>query len=210
MLCLALLTISISLTSHPSPLTSLSLTSLSLTSSAAPEVIPKETAAHFCQLLINDNGNIYPLSHQARRLLSPEYSPQSTDSCIQTPEQLFTSYIFQEDNWQVLRLFPHLADDGTVSWYAPADDLPASLGTEHQKYIREVLPRLKAEVEACRWQTVDAYIDKMIEYQCQFGGKSRNTSPNPTLFLIIGALLLSGYLFFRIFTVELKDRIWRH
>jgi len=183
-LCLALLTTCIPLNSHPSPLTSL----------AAAEVIPKQTAARFCLLFINDNGNIYPLSYQARRLMSPDSHLHSTDSCLQTPEQLFTSYIFQQDNWQVLRLFPHLADDGSVSWYAPADNLPTSLGPEHQKYIREVLPRLKAEMQAGHWQTVNAYIDKMIKYQCQFGGKSRNTSPNPTLILIISTLLVLGFL----------------
>ena len=133
---------------------------------ATPKVIPQKQAAHFCQLFINDGKDIFPLSYHAHRVLTP------TDSL--RAEQQFISYLFLHDNWQVLRIFPHLADDGTVNWYAPADDLPASLGTEHQKYIREVLPRLQREIVAENWPVVDDCIDKMIRYQCQFGGSRNN------------------------------------
>lgn len=174
---------------------------------ADPPIIPKAQAARFCQLFLYDGHNIMPLSHHARRLMKPNSRLLPADSSQLTSEQMFATYVLYQDNWRSLRLFPHLATDGTVSWYAPADNIPESVGEEHQKYIREVLPRLKAEVQAGHWQAVDAYIDKMIEYQCQFGGKSCNTSGNPTLFLIIGALLLLGYLFFRTFAVGLRNRI---
>lgn len=159
---------------------------------AASDIIPKEQAVHFCQLLINDGQSIMPLSAHARRMLT------STDSL--TVEQMFTSYIFQQDNWQVLRIFPHLSDDGTVNWYAPADELPASLGTEHQKYIREVLPRLQREIIAENWPVVEDCIDKMIQYQCKYGGESVQTSAVPTYFLYILALFLAIiWLFTRLF-----------
>ena len=79
---------------------------------AAPVTIPQAQAAHFCQLLINDDGEVYPLSYQAHHLLTPN------DSL--TVEQLFMTFIFHDDNWQVLRIFPHTADDGT-SWQVLAD-----------------------------------------------------------------------------------------
>lgn len=165
---------------------------------AVPEVLPKHIASHFCQLFINDGEEILPLSYHARRILSPD------DSL--TVEQLFTSYIFQQDNWQVLRIFPHQSDDDTVNWYAPADDLPASLGTEHQKYIREVLPRLQREITAGNWPVVDDCIDKMIRYQCKYGGKSAQTSTVPTYFLYIFALFLAIFWLFTRLFVTLRPK----
>ena len=93
-----------------------------------------------------------------------------------TVEHQFMSYVFYNDNWQSLRLFPHRQADGTVNWYSPADELPASIGLEHQKYIREVFPRMQQEIEAGNWNTVDAYIDRMIEYQCTFGSATPTTN----------------------------------
>ena len=75
-----------------------------------------------------------------------------------------------------------------VSWYSATDKLPASIDSEHQKYIREVFPRLVAEVQAGNWSTVDDYIDRMIQYQCQFGGQK--LPPRPSSAAIIGIFLL--------------------
>ena len=102
-------------------------------------------------------------------------------------EQIFAGYILLADGWQTMRLFPH-QENGVVSWYSATDKLPASIGSEHQKYIREVFPRLVAEVQTGDWETVDAYIDRMIQYQCQFGGSklpSRTSSA-----AIVGIFLL--------------------
>lgn len=126
------------------------------------------SARHFCRLLLNDGTTISPLSYHAQRLLVPNDS--------MTVEQQFMSYVFYNDNWQSLRLFPHRQADGTINWYAPADKLPASIGLEHQKYIREVFPRMQQEIEAGNWNTVDAYIDRMIEYQCTFGSATPTTN----------------------------------
>ena len=102
-------------------------------------------------------------------------------------EQIFAGYILLADGWQTMRLFPH-QEDGVVSWYSATDELPASIGSEHQKYIREVFPRLVAEVQAGHWSTVDAYIDRIRQYQCQFGGKK--LPPRPSSAAIIGIFLL--------------------
>lgn len=175
---------------------------------AAPSVMPKEQAAHFCQLFLYDGNNIMPLSHHARRLMKSDTHLQSTDSCVLTPEQMFTSYILYQENWRSLRLFPH-NEGGTISWYAPADDIPESIGEEHKKYIHEVMPRLKAEVQAGHWQTVDAYIDKMIEYQCRFSGNGTSTatiSAKPiyviAFFFLINLVL---YLFIRNFAPQKEE-----
>ena len=102
-------------------------------------------------------------------------------------EQIFAGYVLLADGWQTMRLFPH-QENGAVSWYSATDELPASIDSEHQKYIREVFPRLVAEVQAGHWSTVDAYIDRMIKYQCQFGGQK--LPPRPSSAAIIGIFLL--------------------
>jgi len=149
------------------------------TSQASPGVMPRQQAAHFCQLLINDGQGISPLSAHARRIMTPG------DSL--TAEQQLTVYIFQMRNWESLRIFPHLSADGSVCWYAPADELPASLHPEHQKYIHEVLPRLRQEMMAGHWESVDSCIDRMLCYQCQFGGTAQ--ASQPSLFMIISIFL---------------------
>ena len=69
---------------------------------------------------------------------------------------------------QTLRIFPHVQGREAV-WYAPTDNLPTSIDAEHRKYISEVFDRLNAAVHASNWSLVDAFIDKMIQYQCRFG-----------------------------------------
>ena len=110
-------------------------------------------------------------------------------------EQIFTGYILLADGWQTMRLFPH-QENGVISWYSATDELPASINSEHQKYIHEVFPRLVAEVQAGDWKTVDAYIDRMIQYQCQFG--SKKFPPRPSSSAIIGLF----FLFFASFLIK--------
>lgn len=154
-----------------------------------PRVLPQKQAAHFCRLLLNDGeGSIYPISVYARRLtmLLCHDDHYGTFSA----EQVFTGLIFFYDDWQqepmpfsngqgrvlmeelhsgqTLRLFPHTKQKKTI-WYAPTDQLPASLDKEHQKYIREVFSRLNALVQSSNWKAVDEFIDRMIQYQCRFG-----------------------------------------
>jgi hypothetical protein len=146
--------------------------------------LPKAQAKHFCQLLINDGNSIAPLHYHARNLMTQE------DSL--TAEQLFAGYIFFQDNWKTMRFFPHTGEDGTVTWYAPTDQLPSTLSPEHQKYIREVFPRLSNEIQAGNWETVDAYIDKMIEYQCKYGGGEAADTIEPSHLIGMIVLFLIG------------------
>ena len=154
--------------------------------SASPLVIPQQQAAHFCQLFVAENSSLSTLSRRAYQMIS-----QPDDSL--SVEQIFAGYVLLADGWQTMRLFPH-QENGVVSWYRATDELPASIGSEHQKYIREVLPRLVAEVQAGNWSTVDAYIDRMIQYQCQFGGQK--LPPRPSSAAIIGIFLLFPVLMF--------------
>ena len=146
--------------------------------SAAPLVIPQKQAAHFCQLFISNNSSVSTLSMQAHRMIKPD------DSL--SVEQIFAGYVLLADGWQTMRLFPH-QENGVISWYSATDELPVSIGSEHQKYIREVFPRLVAEVQAGDWKTVDAYIDRMIQYQTQFGGQKLPVHPSSAA--IIGIFL---------------------
>ena len=155
--------------------------------SASPLVIPQKQAAHFCQLLVSESPSVSTLALRAHQMIPPD------DSL--SVEQIFAGYVLLADGWQTMRLFPH-QEDGVVSWYSATDELPASIGSEHQKYIREVFPRLVAEVQAGHWQTVDAYIDRMIQYQCQFGGQKLPLRPSPSaiigIFFLFLALLIPG------------------
>ena len=155
--------------------------------SASPLVIPQQQAAHFCQLFVSDNSSLSTLSRRAHQMI------QADDSL--SVEQIFAGYVLLADGWQTMRLFPH-QEDGVVSWYSATDELPASIDSEHQKYIREVFPRLVAEVQLGNWSTVDAYIDRMIQYQCQFG--SKKFPPRPSSSAIIGLF----FLFFASFLIK--------
>ena len=167
---------------------------------ASPRTLPKAQALHFCQLLFNDGeGSVRLLNTYAQNLV--------TVLCGQarygdyTAEQVFTGLIFYFDDWMrepfimtadaerqqfvyelcsgsTLRIFPHKSGAGAVSWYTPTGRLPESIDAEHRRYIQEVFTRLNAEVKAEHWETVDAYIDSMIKYQCQFGGNPPSQSPS--------------------------------
>ena len=169
---------------------------------AKPLVLPQEISAHFCQLLISDGGSLSPISVHAHRTMQPD------DSL--SVEQIFAGYVLLADGWQTMRLFPH-QEDGAVSWYSATDKLPASIDSEHQKYIREVFPHLVAEVQAGDWETVDAYIDRMIQYQCQFGGKKLPARPSSAaiigIFLIFFASFLIKYLLYQRKTVSLQRNL---
>lgn len=162
-----------------------------------PRTLPQEQAVHFCRLLcdfesqtsnLRSQTTIYPLSVYARRLTM--LLCHDTRYGNYSAEQVFTGLIFYYDDWvaerlpysngegrylmeelhsgHTLRLFPHVVG-GRATWYAPTDQLPASLGTEHQKYVSEAFPRLNALVQANDWKAVDTFIDRMIRYQCKFG-----------------------------------------
>ena len=144
-----------------------------------PLVLPEKQAAHFCQLFIADDSSVSTLLLRAHRMIQPD------DSL--SVEQIFAGYVLLADGWQTMRLFPHQENE-VVSWYSATEELPNSISPEHQKYIREVFPRLIAEVQAGHWSTVDAYIDRMIQYQCQFGGSKLPARPSSAA--IIGIFLL--------------------
>lgn len=179
--------------------------------SAAPRVLPREQATHFCRLLFSDDGKIYPLSIYAQHLTAMLCGDLHYGEY--TPEQVFTGLIFFYEDWskepmpfsngqgrvvieelhsgQTLRLFPHF-EGSQIRWYAPTDVLPQNLDAEHRKYIQEVFFRLDAEVQAGRWAAVDDCIDKMIAYQCRFGGTEQAADTHLWL-AVLPLLLLFGF-----------------
>ena len=156
-------------------------------------VMPRATAAHFCQLMVCDNnGNIQSLNSYIHRQPSDD-----TDSL--SFAQSFCTYIFNYGGWQSLRIFPHTRTNGNITWYAAEDRLPDDVDSEHQKYIHDVFPRLIAEIEAENWSQVDAYIDRMLEYQTTFASL-RKPSPDtsrtsPVILFLLFALFLAFPLF---------------
>ena len=153
--------------------------------SASPLVIPQKQAAHFCQLFVSENSSLSTLSRRAHQMI------QADDSL--SVEQIFAGYVLLADGWQTMRLFPH-QENGVISWYSATDELPASINSEHQKYIHEVFPRLIAEVQAGHWETVDAYIDRMSQYQCQFGGQKLPARPSSAAIIGIFLLFFASFL----------------
>ena len=190
-------------------------------------VLPQQQAAHFCRLLYySDDGNVYPLSVYAQHLTallcgSLSYGEYSA-------EQVFTGLIFFYDEWelermpfsngqgrilmeelhsgQTLRVFPH-STDGTLTWYTPTDSIPTAIGDEHRKYIHEVFTRLNGEVQAGNWENVDAFIDRMIEYQCRFGDNADKAAlPKPQTIVLWLIPVLVLFLVSYYMTYNRKDK----
>lgn len=154
--------------------------------------LPKATAAHFCQLLVCDNnGRVMSLNSYIRQ--------QAISSDSLSIAQSFCTYIFQYGGWQSLRIFPHSTPDGRISWHAAEESLPSTIDAEHQRYIREVFPRILTEIEAENWAQVDAYITRMLEYQTTFASpipikKDDGTlpsAPSPALLFLPFLLFLA-------------------
>ena len=176
--------------SHPIIVLTLLLFAGSVSLSAM--TLPQKQAKHFCQLLVCDNENkVRPLSIFIRQ----QPSEQNDSLSI---EQLFMVYVHDYKGWQTLRIFPHQTTDGSIAWYAPTDELPKNMSEEHQKYIREVFPRLLAEMEAGNWDTADAYIDRLIQYQCRFGSSSDTTRRPYPIILFLVLLLVGGFILVRL------------
>ena len=169
----------------------------SLFTSAKPIVIPQAQAQHFCQLLISDGASVSPLSVHAHKTIQPE------DSL--SVEQIFAGYILLADGWQTMRIFPH-QEQGKVAWYSATDVLPSSMDAEHQKYIHEVFPRLIEQVHAGNWQAVDAYVDKMLQYQCQFGGDETSIPVSSAFLSVVASIFLVVILVSRFFYVLLSPK----
>ena len=164
---------------------------------SAPLVVPQAQAEHFCQLLISDGDALSPLSVHARKAI------QADDSL--SVEQIFTGFVLLADGWQTMRIFPH-QQGGQVVWYSATDDLPASMSSEHQKYIREVFPRLIEQVHAGDWKSVDAYIDKMLQYQCQFGGQKASSAVSSGFLVVVALIFVAVILVSRFFYLLLHPK----
>ena len=102
-------------------------------------------------------------------------------------------------------IFPHQQGDKVV-WYSATDELPALMDNEHQKYIRQVFPRLIAEVQAANWQAVDKYVDRMLQYQCQFGGNQAVNAVSSSFLVVVGLIFVIVILVSRFFYVLLSPK----
>lgn len=71
----------------------------------------------------------------------------------------------------LLRAFP-AGDPESPVWYAPADSLPPSVGSEQRNLIREWLPLLRSELLAKHTDSIRLYADKLRSYQNRHGGNS--------------------------------------
>jgi len=166
------------------------------TGQAAPRVLPEETADRFGKLFVVYNERVCPMQTYALDFTKKLYGKRHYQEY--TAEQVLTGFIFFYDDWakeplkqeekemkmmekqtlitQIhegtpLKIFPY-AEDGKITWYAPTSSLPEAMDEEHQKYMRDVFTRLNGEVQAGRYDVVNQYLDKLLEYQLTFGQRS--------------------------------------
>ncbi|MBQ4387450.1 MAG: cytochrome c biogenesis protein CcsA [Prevotella sp.] len=164
--------------------------------SAAPRVLPPETADRFCRLFVVADDRVCPMETYALDFTRKLYGKNRYGDY--SAAQVLTGFIFFYDDWMAelptdgrkaesrriaaaslhsgrpLKVFPY-ADDHRTVWYAPTDPLPESMSEQQQRYIREVFTRLNGEVQAGRYDVANAYLDKMLLYQQTFGGRSLPT-----------------------------------
>ena len=196
---------------------------------AAPRALPQEQAAHFCRLMVYDGeGKVYPLSTYANHLVTMLCGQTSYEGF--TAEQVFTGLIFYYDDWirqpfiltadaerqtlvhelhsgATMRIFPHRTG-GVLTWHSPTETLPATIDAEHRRYMKEVFTRMNAEAAAQNWTAVDAYTDRMMEYQCRFGGSRLAAPPTSTTVVALFALFLAVIFVFYASIAYLCSQLW--
>ena len=77
-----------------------------------------------------------------------------------------------------LKVFPATLNPqlSTLTWYSPADELPAEMDSARQQYIREAFSVLNGYVQASQWDKADQMLSKMLQYQQRYGAASLPTS----------------------------------
>ena len=167
---------------------------------AAPRVLPQETADRFCRLYVVYNDRVCPMQTYALDFTKKLYAKRHYGDY--SASQVLTGFIFFYDDWAndyadgpflkekkankvneraalimelhqgtSLKIFPY-HDKNRITWYAPTDNLPTTMNAEHQKYMREVFTRLNGEIQARHYERADQYLDKMLRYQQTFGERS--------------------------------------
>ena len=63
-----------------------------------------------------------------------------------------------------------------------------------------------AQAEAGNWDSFDAYIDKMLQYQCQFGGNQADSAALPSHLVFIAIFFIVVVLVSRILFVSLSPK----
>ncbi len=71
-----------------------------------------------------------------------------------------------------LRVLPYTNERGSTVWYTPSDSIPDTVEGEHKKYITQVFNLMYDDVVAGNDERVNVFLDKMLVYQQQNGGRS--------------------------------------
>ena len=157
--------------------------------------IPPETADRMGRVLMVHNDRVCPVETYALDFTKKLCGQRSYDGY--TPVQVLAGFIFYYDQWAAspivrakvkhpeereylltaihtgrpLRLFPY-TDRGHIIWYAPTDELPATMDPEHRRYMRELFTLLNGAVQDADWDVVDRNLERLQQYQHTFGGTS--------------------------------------
>ncbi len=198
---------------------------------AAPRALPVETADKFGKLFVVYNERVCPMQTYALDFTKKLYGKRHYQQF--TAEQVLTGFIFFYEDWEKeplkqekkemkmqdkqmliwqlhqgtpLKIFPY-SDNGQITWYSPTSSLPETMNEEHQKYMRDVFSRLNGEIQAGHYNIANQYLDKLLQYQQTFGGRSLpsnirinaerwyNKVPIPTILFMV-CLTIGFILFF--------------
>ena len=124
--------------------------------------------------------------------------------------------IFDLCSGRLLPLFPYsiieAEDEGhpslTTTWYAPTDSLPATMEPERARYIRDILPLLREEVQQGKTKEGRELIRKLKGYQQRFAGSSLPSPTQEKAERLYNALPLPTILFMVDLTAGLLLLLW--
>ena len=102
----------------------------------------------------------------------------------------------------LLKIFPN-TQKGKTTWYAPTEDLPATIDYAHQQFIQTVFTILYDDAEAKKFSQMDEIVGKMLKYQQKNGGTSLPTDKQIKAERIYNAIPFATILFMACLTMGL-------
>ena len=158
-----------------------------------PEVLPKETAEAYGRMYVYYNDRVCPVQTLARDFTMKLYGKPSYRGL--TPEQVLTGWIFHYDSWSetlepegaskkaqrefeekrqlvmlvcgssLLKIFPYADAEGSVTWYASTDRLPAEMDPDQWLFVRKVMSLAGESIVKKDFEAAAGIFGKIAEYQ---------------------------------------------
>ncbi len=153
---------------------------------AAPKALPREVADEFGHLYVFYNGRIAPMQTMARDYVMKAYGKPSYHGY--SAEQVFTGWMLFYDSWKdiplkkkgmeerrqavlsvasgkAVKMFPILAEDGSVEWYSSADRLPFSVPDDEWTFVKKVGSLVGEYAFEKDYEAISGVITKVGKFQ---------------------------------------------